>query len=616
MKNNQKGFSLLDSLVALVIFGTILAIYERQEYNNQLNLTAKSYADKTLTYANFYVDYLNSTKQQIATSDTQKPYLNISWYQFYEQLLKTNPSKVYYISPEQVYQFTDKISNKPSTKYNVWNTQLPESTIFHEFPCVALGWNAKLGSMYGIMYYASDGKKYKNKINIATKAGLTIQSKGAIYTVDKMNTVKILSPDGWQPNFYFPISNGGATTCKGYISPNSPIINLDMFLGFNQRMLQVNSLLKTNDQKYNSNNLTANNNTRYLPGHILNSNTLKSNITLGNGEAITFDKTKNIALNVAYGTDNSATLNMGTNATGDSTVLLADTIQPNAAFQSGQSCTIDEIGKTVINAGNPNNNPNDPIALKASKNLLVCTNNKLLCSNTGNNCFLPANQNKFNFMAASGGSLTDSTGNFMCPSYAPFASNANAAPAYPNVLVFVNNGSGGQTSGATISAYMDNGNATWQWENIGNSGPYYYVYYGQWKWFTSIDFAKISGTPTLSLPTSSGYITGSISDGATTYTVNKGYNIQSIGSCSTACNTLGGTIGGGTWDDINKIVVKNGCGTYNGVTHCTQVVNIPSGACGCGRLNGTRLDGIAMIKAIPTTLQSIQCSNTPDYQIQ
>lgn len=611
----KKGFTLIDSLVALVLFGTVLGLYFKQQEEINMSKLAKTYANQTLSYANFYADYLNTTYGQQTTSKGDA-FLNISWYQKYLKQLHDNPDAKIYLSPNEVIQYQKKdIDRGVKNPYNVWDNSLNKKSMFDEVPCLMLGYNKNTKSMYGIMYYASDAKKYKNKINIALKAGTFLQSKGIIYTYDKSNNEKYWQSFGWLPD---PSSFGGSAKCGGGLSKNSPIIDMDLLLNFNKRILQINTLKKTTDQQYNSNNYTVNNNSRFLPGHLLNENTLKTNLVLNSGESVTLNSSKGVGVNLAYGQNSEATLNMGTNTTGDNTVLLTDTIQPNSTYQSGSPCTSNEIGKTVADAGNPNNNPNDKIAQMLAKNLLTCSYNKLLCLNGGNTCYLPASQNKFSFSNPNG--LTDSSGNFICPAYAPFANGANVAALNNNVLVVHNQG-GASTSGASIAVWLDDGHANFPWVSINNSGPFTYtVKYGDWSFLKQIDFSQIQGSPSFALNnSSSGYITKSITTSGTNYLVNVGFSVlQNSNDCSNTCSSLNSLLGTtnanpATWQEVNTAIASVGRGWWNGKSDTTGVTGIPSGKCGCVKLNGTSVSGLALVNSSSNILTSINCTNNPEY---
>lgn len=613
---SQRGVSLLDSLVALAIFGTVMGLYFNQQEQINQEKTAKSYATETLNYTKEYVDYLNSTRSQKMAAGTKNAYLNTSWYKYYKNYLKTNGGVVY-LSPEQVFEYANK-GEPPSTPNNSWSSNLRRKSIFNETPCLALSYDTKTDNMYGIMYYAG-GVSIKDKQTIAIKAGRTLKSKALMYVIQKDGAVKTFGGSNWNPNI--AQLTGGKNICGGNLSPNSPIVNLNMFLGFNQRMLQINSILKTNDQQYNSNSDTNNFynvDPKYLPGHLLNNNTIKSNLSLTNNNSVILDKAKNISVGIAYaGINNAATLNMGNSTSSDTTVLLTDTIQPNSTYQSGQSCDVSEVGKTVIDAGNPNNDANDSIAKKLAKNILVCSNNSTLCLNTGNYCYLPAVQNKFNFSNTNG--IADVNGNFMCPAYAPYASNAYSVNNTPNVTVFSNQG-GIVTAGAVIQAHLDRGNRDgggWVDQYIGNEGRFdYSASYTNWYWITELRFDVISGSPSINIPnTTSNYITRPTANSSY---VNVGYSVRqtSLGNCTTVCQGLNTILGTAYtqngWQDVNVAVRSVGTGRA-GVY--PTISGIPNNSCGCAKMNSHYMSGVALVTPTSTTLQSINCSNVPDYNL-
>ncbi len=93
-----KGFGLLDSLVALAIFGTVLTLYIRETQDiNEIKL-AKNYAISSITNAKEFAKQLQ-TFDGVYSKDHYKDsgsyiYKNVSYYEEYKNTLRTSPDSV------------------------------------------------------------------------------------------------------------------------------------------------------------------------------------------------------------------------------------------------------------------------------------------------------------------------------------------------------------------------------------------------------------------------------------------------------------------------------------------------------------------------------------------
>lgn len=267
IKKIQKnsGFGLLDSLVALVIFGTVLMLYVRQTEDINISKKAKTYATKSISDAKEFAKQLQ-TFVPLAQSQYQDVggvvYKNETYYEKYKNSLRSSPNKVITLTPQN------------------WDSKYSTANMFGEKACLALAYKASSDTMYGIMFYVDDNEKnYKDKSKLIQRALLSLQGKGAAY-VDSSVAQAInqnrygnntISPTSWSPNNLNTLV-AGSSICGGKIAKNSIIINMDLLPEFNQRLIAVSGVLKSSSQN--------NTNQTYLPNHLFNANTLKSNLTV------------------------------------------------------------------------------------------------------------------------------------------------------------------------------------------------------------------------------------------------------------------------------------------------------------------------------------------------
>ena len=283
--------------------------------------------------------------------------MNVSWYDYYKSQLINNPNAVITLNPNKVVDMNGA---------NIWNSSLTTKNMFGETPCLALAYDTKTKNMYGIMYLSTTTQKsVANKGKLVLKTALSMSNLGVINYTKSDGSTKLLSSSTWIPGNSKISFNTLTSGCVGTLADNSPIINMDMLTSFNQRLVPIVSVLKTSDQKYNGLNTYS----RYLPGHLLNNNTLKANVNLAQGSKVVLDNTGQVYINVNSDTSQTTNVNLGSGATNDqTTALVADTLQPNQIIQSGTECQASEVGKTAVDAGNSYVSTTDQVNTYLSKN--------------------------------------------------------------------------------------------------------------------------------------------------------------------------------------------------------------------------------------------------------
>ena len=603
----NSGFGLLDSLVALAIFGTVLTLYVRQTEDINISKRAKNYATNSITDAKEFAKQLQtfvSTGSSKYKDSGSAVYKKETLYEANKNLLRTSPNSVITLAPQN------------------WDSKYQTTNMFGEKPCLALAYNASTDTMYGIMFYVADKEKtYKDKSKLIQRALLSLQGKGAAYVDSSIAQAvnqnrdgnNTLSPTSWSPNNLNTLVSG-SSVCGGKIATNSIIINMDLLPEFNQRLIAVSGLVKSTSQN--------NTNQTYLPNHLFNANTLKSNLTVES--SVLLDNTNQaqpIKMNIAYGAGGNTTLNVGNNQSDDTTTtFLSSAIQPNTSIRSGVICQAEELGKVAITGA-------DSAGTNAlSRSIVSCTKNATLCPTTGY-CYLPSKDNLVTYKAEAGFGLEDANGIFRCPVYAPYAikSSFNSAP---NVDVFVN--ANGNTTGSILtSVKVDAPGQGFPTIAVGGSNQEILSRYqscnggcnnGVWRYIVTMNFADatIQHGNKLTIPQGSTEI---IYDGQTALSTPRGYKLtNTFTDCNNVCPNLDSTLGG-TWGEINTIATSiNLCGTWN----ANPYINIPTNKCACARVGGVskygynnlQVYGIALIENTQPHLTSITCSNSPSYNIQ
>lgn len=585
----QRGFGLLDSLVALAIFGTVLTLYVRETQDiNEIKL-AKNYATNSITDAKEFAKQLqtfDTAYSEASYSDSKRNiYKNVSYYEEYKGTLRTSPDSVITIAPSG------------------WDSKYQAKNIFNEKPCLSLAYNASTDTMYGIMFYVyttDKGKEptFKNKAKLVQRSLVSLKGTGVAYvdseTAQHFNRNRYnnntLSLTSWSPNNLDKLVSG-SSICGGKLAHNSVIINMDMLPEFNQRLIAVNGLVKSTSQN--------NTNQSYLPDHLFNANTLKSNLSVDNVILSSgANASESVIMNVV-GTNNK-TLNIGNNQSDDNnTAFLVSSIQPNTSVVSGTSCGSDEVGKVAI-AGSED-------ASLLSKGLLSCSKNSTLCS-TGY-CYLPSKDNLVSFYAKDNQKLEDKTGTFICPSYAPFyKSSVINGSSVNNASVQVLINSGGATTGATMNIMAFDGSQM-KYFMVGNNNNFTMSNkYGSWSSVSQFELnTTAGGTPKNVLLTSKTLIKKDFNG----YSENVGVSIgNSTNLCSSACSALNNDFGN-QWFDLTQITSKYSVSPYS----FGNITGLQNNQCACGRLNGDYFYGIALMSNVNSvsSLQSVVCSNSPDY---
>lgn len=609
----MKGIGLIESLVALALFSAILALWTRQTENVNEYKKAKIYSDQTTVFARDFANQLLQVQSQSIDQSTHA-YQDNLWISKYKKDLIIQAS-----------------NGQPAMEI-VPLADWDHKSIFGETPCLLLYYDnsAKQNEMSGILYYASKvNNQVKNKDKITLKAinvnnafnsGYFKDNSKVLLTLKNSNGDNIINNNGWgiKNNLIQFMKNNSCGT-YGTLSDDSLLLNMQLIPEFNNRLVSVSGLQKTSDQSYSVNiqgNGSSNN--MFLPGHLYNNNTFKSNLSikqdiiLQNG----VNGTESTLINVAYGSGNNTTVNIGKSTQTDNSAFITSAIQPNNSIKTGSSCLNVELGKVAIAQRETitQGSTTDDLA----RNLVTCSKNATLCS-TGY-CYLPIKSTTFSFSNANG-LQDDTSGQFKCPSYAPYIVNFTANLSQPNVDVFVNKDN--STTGSYIkTVFGDDGQAhPWtSYSNVGNNNRFFSRFYncsggcqnGMWAFLRQIDFSdsNITHGSRMSIPTAS--VDKIYNDSASTG-LKSPVGLQTTSTftdCNSVCSGLNQTLGG-SWGEISSIA--------SGINDTISYLNIPNNKCACGKLGGQSnywIYGIALVENVKTNITNVICSNYPEYQFQ
>ena len=418
----SSGFSLIDSMVALVIFGVVTGLYFKQTEDVNIYKNAKVYANQTNVYARDLADQM-----QVLKPDTPK---------YPKNMLFTTKN----------YEKNNVFIGSPNTIKLYQLDSYDGKSLYKETPCLAMYYdshstllnNGGFGELHAIMYYTSPGNngKYKEKTLLRALAYNGGYSVGYFAPTSKVlsttrNTLGngIISNNGWSPPQRV-LDYISTNKCGGNVlSKNSLITNEAMFPSFNNRLITMNGLQRSQDQSYGASNLV-----QYLPNHLGNKNTLKSNLQLG---TLVGDGTLTLKNATTSGGDDAitlglsktamdSTLKIGTSDQDDNkTMFLVNSIQPTSSMANGSACNPTDVGKVGIEQNSQITT--NGVATKLARSLVTCTNNPTLCSTLNGQgtgyCYLPVKARTTVFNAGADGDLS-TNGDFVCPAYAPFLSDA------------------------------------------------------------------------------------------------------------------------------------------------------------------------------------------------
>ena len=357
-----KGMMILDSLIALLFFCSLLAgIAVFRQQTSQRN-NAKLLASQTERYAEAFAWYMHNNYESAA------------------------------------WQLSGTVTLTRQSLADKWPTELATVNFLGQAPCVVI-----TPSRYGtdaLMYYTG-GRS--SEVTVNNDALMLLGNIGGI-----LHDGKVYGNSGWSTD-----NLSAANGCGEQLANGSLVINLNLLPDWN---LTLQPDISVSKMPYPVNPA----NIRTLPGHLQNTNTVKANITFTNNSGVIIDNSDSanpVLLNMAYGAaSNQATLAVGS----DNTTLVADTFQPVQQGQSGDACLPDELGKIIVDSGNQNNAAYQFLA----RNTLVCTQNTLQCGsvNASQTCYIPSIANSIVFQNNNAG-VQNQQGQFICPPVVPFATN-------------------------------------------------------------------------------------------------------------------------------------------------------------------------------------------------
>ncbi|MFN7095073.1 MAG: hypothetical protein ACK4M7_06890, partial [Burkholderiales bacterium] len=380
LPKNKCGFGTLDSLLALTLLASIMVGFFLLNQADNRHKEAKQLSGQTEAFTKAFARYLNGNYSQLAN-------------------IAAGSTKV--ITPQIIQSTSD-----------YWPVDLSTTNMYQQTPCVTVIKNASSGFLEAVMYYV--GGKYgasAQQTQLVREAAILLGSKGGV-----LFNGAILGNSGWRESTSSAFLKQASQCGTGGLANNSVAVNLDMLDDWNHN-LQPNLAITRGIDTGDINNQAT------LPGHMLNTNTAKTNIYFSEstGAGIILDNSNpkdplRLKIQDNGSVTGSTTLGFGSKII---TTLSADTIQPNQQGRAGIPCQEIEIGKTIADQGSTY-----PAAAKVlARNTLVCTQNDMLCASASisHTCYLPSITNSIIFQNNLQG-VQDASGRFTCPSAVPFAS--------------------------------------------------------------------------------------------------------------------------------------------------------------------------------------------------
>lgn len=601
----QAGFSLMEGMFALLLFGSLMVLDFRQSNDVEKYQKAQVYSNQTLNYATKFSNWLQINEDSKQSADQTGYYQNLSNLDSLKsQLIKqaTNNNVKYAMIIQPLPTFDNK-------------------SMYNQKPCLLLYYDNTAGQneMMGLMYYAGGKSNLRNQEEIVTRA-VAYNPLNNLGYFSKNNTNKtginfdkesngVISLNNWNPkNKLINFVETNACVYNGqsyYITPNSLMFNMQLFTDFNNKLISNSGLQKSSDQTADAlKDSSYETNSLFLPNSIFNNNTLKSNLKIGQRVIMQESSSGDSVIALGTGANDTQMLNFGkTNANDNDTAFLTSAIQPSTTISTGTACLEEEVGKVLI--ANRETVANEEVA----RNVLTCSRNKQLCS-TGF-CYLPIKPLSYTFSNPNGVE-NPTTGQFKCPNYAPYIEDyfPKQSSTTPNVDIFRNNGFN-TTAGSVLNLVkLDDGNNHHQNQVLQNQNVSRYYRCttgggscysnGKWSYLELIDFSSITQGNRVSLPLTS------ITTSKTTINTS-----NSFSDCTNVCSNLNGTYGSG-WQDFMTVTM------YNADTNVTSPVPalVPTGKCACARIVNDWFYGIALIEDTGRPhLTSVTCSNYPKYNL-
>lgn len=369
-KYKSYGFGILDSFITLFVVGCLTVGFGNYLNNQNQRNNAKKYAEQTLFYAQIYDNFVQ------------------------------NSNIISQITGSTSIISTDTLITK------FWNNGVSKTGMFNQKPCLLLYKDPSNENIEGVLVY-SGPSAIDNNLKINEMTAMLLGYSGGLI-IDG----SIRGNSGWVLNNSSQILS---STCGNSLPKYGVAVNLDLISSIDS-MIQPNTAL-TRTPQVNKLHIAQEN-----PGHMLNSNTSKSDIYvrgnngLDNGQVL-LNTTNNSTLKIVDdgSSTNSPLVSVTSNTKSTVGDLNVDQLSLTQSIRTGGKCEQSEIGKAVINAASYDPN----LSKVLSRGTLVCTYNANLCGllAASNQCYLPTQPNNVIYNNLTIGS---SSVNFRCPTDTPF----------------------------------------------------------------------------------------------------------------------------------------------------------------------------------------------------
>lgn len=360
-----RGFGLLESIISVAIFGTVVtigAMYAKTKYQNY---QAQTLAQQVDSLTQFYSGFVNdpSVLSDIMFAEQSRCSMSLLSGQY------------------KTYSYTDVknalnnnlsgcLDSYKSVSYNV-PSSVQGTNLYGEAACLGVFRNPLDNQLEAYLYFTGKPNRTEN-LKVLTKAVQILGGKASIYSANK---AAVYSSGGWSIGSNSQVLSG----CNGAaISPNSLVVNLNSDPVFNQQNSQTSLYKYENGDtaKIGSINSFKTLNSDTILG--ANNGTQSKIILAGMNSSLTFEP---IASNsIADSSNGDKTIGLTLNKSMiNNVVLQADGIQPTKLATEYDVCSPSEYGKIKLSS-------NKNVLSRCAMNTVRCTGSSYcyLADNIGN----------------------------------------------------------------------------------------------------------------------------------------------------------------------------------------------------------------------------------------
>lgn len=360
-----RGFGLLESIISVAIFGTVVTVGAMYAQTKYQNYQAQTLAQQVDNLTQFYSGFVNDPS---VLSDVM-----------YAEQARCSMSLL--SGQYKTYSYTDVknalnsnlsgcLDSSKSVSYNV-PSSVQGTNLYGEAACVGIFRNSLDNQLEAYLYFTGKPNRTEN-MKVLTKAVQILGGKASIYNANKS---AVYSSGGWSIGSNSQILSG----CNGAaISPNSLVVNLSTDPVFNQQNSQTSLYKYENGDtaKIGSINSFKTLNSDVVLG--VNNSKQSKLVLTGMNSSLIFEP---VAISsIADSQNGDKTLGITANNSMLSTsILQSNGIQPTKTATEYDACSPSEYGKIKLSS-------NKNVLSRCGMNTVRCTGSSYcyLADNIGN----------------------------------------------------------------------------------------------------------------------------------------------------------------------------------------------------------------------------------------